>query len=119
MKDIKNFCYDNIYKHDVLERYKKFVEHLMTGLFSVLQIIAKNFISEKGHKVHTHCPILEKDFSHFLQIYSQQHTMKKFEKIKKIYQLSNEQDRNIACIDFLSGMTDHYAIRSFKETISY
>ena len=119
MKDIKGFCYDNIYKHDVLERYKAFVEHLMTGLFSVLQIIAKNFISEKDHKVHTHCPTLEKEFSYFLQIYSQQHTMKKFEKVKKIYKLSDERDRNLACIDFLSGMTDHYAIRSFKETISY
>lgn len=119
MKEIKNFCYDNIYTHDVLERYKNFVDHLVTGLFSVLQIIVKNFVSEKRNKIETYCPTLEKDFSKYLQIYSQHHQCKKFEKVKKIYNLHQEYDKNLACIDFLSGMTDQYAIRSFKETISY
>lgn len=119
MKDIKTFCYANIYKHVVLERYKAYVDHIMTGLFSVLQIIANNFISTKENQIQTHCPTLERDFIKYLQVYSQQHNSKKFEKISKIYELLDEQDRNLACIDFLSGMTDQYALRSFKETISY
>lgn len=118
MKEIKTFCYDNIYKHIVLERYKSYVEHIIASLFSVLQIIAKNYLLAEG-KIQPHCPTLEKDFTKYLSVYSHQNLNNNFSEVKKIYDLKNSYDTNLACIDFLSGMTDQYAIRSFTETISY
>jgi len=42
-----------------------------------------------------------------------------WKKIRKIYDLETEMGKEQACLDFISGMTDKYAISMFKKAISF
>lgn len=119
MKEIKDFCYKNIYSHEVLERYKKFVTHVINALFEVLhQAVVQFNIDEKNRKF-LFCPKLEKDFFDFLYCYCKNVPSNNYSHNLKIYDLSKPTDQIQACLDFLSGMTDQYALKHFKEIISY
>jgi len=119
MKSVKSFCYKNIYSHVVLERYKNFVDHILKGLFDFLLDTCKNFCLF-GKEKDNFCPKLSGEFVTYLKCYSKGFGCEdKFSKIKKIYDLSNTDDWCFACVDYISGMTDQYAISRFKEIITY
>ncbi|WP_084457901.1 deoxyguanosinetriphosphate triphosphohydrolase family protein [Desulfocurvus vexinensis] len=124
MKDVKDFCYEKIYRHKNIERYKLFVERIINGLFEVLM----EMVDAVAHDQKNLCdelrgfyPSLFKDFEFYLSVYSVgiPGVEEKYAEIEKVYNLKNVEDRIIACIDFISGMTDQYAIKKFKETITF
>jgi len=119
MNKVKYFCYENIYNHAVLERYKKFVDHILKGLFEYLLQTVKNFcLFDKDSD--NFCPKLSAEFIKYLKNFSNNCICEdKYSETKKIYDLNNKDDWCIACIDYISGMTDQYAISRFKEIITY
>lgn len=119
MDEIKVFCYKNIYKHQKIERYKGFVDHIIKNLFEILLGIATEDTTNSS-VYEKYYPGLYKDFKYYLSCYAKQFKKEgKYEKIKKIYDIDNEKDRCLACVDFISGMTDQYAIKKFKESITF
>ncbi|EKO39756.1 MAG: dGTP triphosphohydrolase [Solidesulfovibrio magneticus str. Maddingley MBC34] len=119
MDEIKSFCYKYIYKHPKIERYKLFVEHIITNLFDILCEISNSYKQDSPSCKKLYSG-LYKDFNEYLGCYSKQHAKDdKYSKVKKIYDLESDQDRAMACIDFISGMTDQYAIKKFKESITF
>lgn len=122
MKDVKSYCYEHIYKHEKLERYKKFVEHVICVLFDILNDIVDDWKNMEGvSKIKKNYPQLSSDFFDYIRRYSLQHADAEpaWKKIRKIYDLETEMGKEQACLDFISGMTDKYAISMFKKAISF
>ncbi len=119
MKEIMDFCKTYIYRHPKIERYKAFVKHILDNLFEVLAFVADD-ISGGKNDFEKYCPSLYSDFKSYLMKYAIQFTTNdNYSAIQKIYDLTKNEDRHFACIDFISGMTDQYAIKKFKETITF
>lgn len=119
MNKIKDFCYDNIYKHSKIERYKKFVEHLLKDLFTVLLDICEQHPKNQS-ELKILYPTLYSEFSTYYSRYARLNAPPhKYEKNLKIYTPSERNDNIRACVDFISGMTDQYAIKRYKETITF
>ena len=119
MKKVKDFCYKRIYMHPKIERYKKFIAHLLKDIFLVLMDLIDDII-EGREESRKYCPTLYDGFKSYLAKYSKQlESTEEFSNILKIYDLGLKEDKVLACIDFISGMTDQYAIKIYKETIAF
>lgn len=120
MREVKDFCYENIYRHSKLERYKKFVGCIIHGIYEILEQLVASFL--EGHADDEVCvlyPGLCSDFREYLEKYVKHFGERKEYEHVKIYDLADERDRSMACIDFISGMTDQYAIKKYKEIIAF
>ena len=130
MKAIKEFNYDNIYNHNRLKAYKNYAELVIKSIFEVL----KNFYvgEDTIEKLERHkdlYPLLISNFIDWIVKYFNVRNNKKVltkykVKIKRlrnkvIYNTNNEQDYIMAVIDFISGMTDSFAIKIFNEITSF
>jgi len=64
-------------------------------------------------------PILSKVFNEWIVKYADLDARNKTCKNKKLYDLKNEIDYSAAIVDFMSGMTDSFAIKMFNEIITF
>lgn len=124
MKLIKDFNYQNIYNHKRLTTFHDYgrliIETIATTL---LQYFDKSNTVYKIKCDEAHYPQLCSTFSDWLIKYS--NTISKEERLNKkllnkvIYNIDKELDYKTAVIDFISGMTDSFAIKMFNEIISF
>lgn len=124
MKMIKDFNYQNIYNHKRLTTFHDYarliIETICTTLLSYFD--GKNSI----YKIkcdEMYYPQLCSTFSDWLIKYSNaistEERMNKKLLNKVIYNISDEKDYKTAVIDFISGMTDSFAIKMFNEIINF
>ena len=64
-------------------------------------------------------PIFSKVFNEWIVKYAALDGRNKRYKNKTLYDLRDENDYNKAIIDFISGMTDSFAIKMFDEIITF
>ncbi len=129
LKDIKEFNYANIYKHPRLEPFKHYSELVLTQIFNVLHSFYEGrytWNSLESNRKYT--PQLISSFGKWLARYCDvtivpdgeyKSIALKCENIKIYNQLETEQLYIQAIIDFLSGMTDRFAIMLFNELLEY
>ncbi len=124
MNLIKDFNYQNIYNHKRLTTFHAYAK-------LILQTIADTLFSyydgeNSVYKIkcdEIFYPLLCSTFSDWLLKYS--NTISSEEKKNKkflnqtIYDINSQKDYNIAVIDFISGMTDSFAIKMFNEIITF
>ena len=129
LNEIKAFNYKHIYLHDRLEPFKHYSELVLTQIFNALlsfydgkytwNLLAKN-------KRFT--PILIDSFEKWLARYCAEPVIPDGElkalslqcENEKIYQeLQTEEIYIQAIIDYISGMTDRFAIALFNELLEY
>ena len=121
---IKDFNYQNIYNHKRLTTFHDYarliIETICTTLLSYFD--GKNSI----YKIkcdEMYYPQLCSTFSDWLIKYSNaistEERMNKKLLNKVIYNISDEKDYKTAVIDFISGMTDSFAIKMFNEIINF
>lgn len=101
MKELKSFNYSNIYENKILKEYNIYCHKIIYSLFDhLLQLIAKNsFDCEKYNNSNIKLDIA---FGNYL------------EKMKEFY-LSNKATDEIIVTDYISGMTDLYALECMKQ----
>lgn len=124
LNEIKDFNYKHIYKHPRLENYKQYAECIIKSLYKTLVAYYDGLNTVKLlSKDHDFYPVLIKYFREWLIKYSNtpEHNHRKFKYYKNyiIYNLNHESDYKQAVIDFISGMTDRFAIRVFEEITSF
>jgi dGTPase len=71
-------------------------------------------------KLKRYYPVLSQEFATWLETYSncdERDEEKYFNKI--IYDLNNPKEYSRAIIDYMSGMTDQYIVRTYNEIISF
>ncbi len=129
MDEIKEFNYNYIYNSERFENFKKFSALVLNSIFEELLKLYKsgdtinNIISAK-----TNSDILNNEFFNWITQYCDLSDIKSNElnensinhNNKKIYEKLENKDKYIRAIfDFISGMTDQYAINIFNELIQF
>ncbi|MCX7921357.1 MAG: dNTP triphosphohydrolase [Clostridia bacterium] len=130
MKAIKDFNYENIYKHKRLTAYKKYAEIVITSTYETL----KDFYDGEGtlsklDRCKELYPTLTSSFSDWLIKYSDLRNTPKVKEgyqskvnslgNKIVYQIADYNDYIRAIVDYISGMTDSFAIKVFHELTTF
>lgn len=124
MKMIKDFNYKNIYNHKRLITFHDYAKLIIKTVFKTLidYFDGKNSIY-KLRCDENYYPILCSTFREWLIKYSNAASEddRKSRKFLNhiIYNIEDINDYNKAVIDFISGMTDSFAIKMFNEIMSF
>ena len=129
LSEIKQFNYAEIYKHPRLKPFLSYSELVLNSIFDILKdCYAKEYTFVNVEKLSKESDTLAESFSKWLARYCtcdivpdylQQSVSLKCEN-KKIYKsLEDKELYYQAIIDYLTGMTDRYAIKIFNELLAY
>ena len=120
LKRIKDFNYRAIYKNPKFDVYRKYVALVIRSIYDTLieRYDGDNTINKLKEKVNVY-PTLIHDFCKYLKTYFSLEKDVRY-KNKKIYgKLETREIYAQAIIDYISGMTDRYAIEIFNELLRY
>lgn len=128
LNEIKKFNYENIYRNQRLQPFEKYAELVLTEIFRCLDELydGKHTFGEVA-KMKDYNPRLGKAFEKWLAKYCDNSIVpKNLSEIsfhcenEKIYgKLDTVEIYRQAIIDFISGMTDRFAIDLFNELLMY
>lgn len=128
LNEVKNFNYKAIYKNQKFDIYRNYVSLIIRSIFETLikEYDHENTINKllQMKKVY---PTLIKDFLQHINQYStlsphKQDIIRQINKFKNTKIYGNLETKEIyaeAIIDYISGMTDRYAITVFNELLKY
>ena len=123
LKLVKQFNYKNICNHPRLLKFKKYATLIIETLFEQLGLnMTSNNVRNIINKEKILCPKLYTTFEGWLIKYSDYDLTEKENrrcKNKLIYHLDDETEYKNCVIDFISGMSDTFAIDVFNEIISF
>ncbi|HEY3369981.1 MAG TPA: HD domain-containing protein [Prolixibacteraceae bacterium] len=123
MNDIKNFNNSVIYKYWRIELFKDYATVVINTIFNTLM----RYFEYKNSKARVlmskeSFPVLSKYFFEWLVKYSNVDLERK-DKIKlknrTIYDIHDRDTYVKCCLDFISGMTDNFALKVYEEIISF
>lgn len=129
INSIKDFNYKHIYGHERLVPFKEYSKLVINQIFEVLKKTydgRHSWASIKDKKKYY--PILMDSFDKWLARYCEVDIIPEGELLdialncenEKIYgELENEKIYIQAILDFISGMTDRFAIKVFNELLNY
>lgn len=129
LKDIKDFNYENIYRHKRLEPFKNYSELVITQIFDALVALYDGkytWNSLDANRQFT--PQLINSFEFWLAKYCDKDIVPtgnlkdvalKCENEKIYNQLETKEIYIQAIIDYISGMTDRFAIAVFNDLLQY
>jgi len=123
MNDIKNFNYSVIYKYWRIELFKDFATVVINAIFNTLM----RYFEYKNSKVRAvmsreSFPVLSKYFFEWLDKYSNVDLVRRDKlklKNRMIYDIHDKDTYIKCCLDFISGMTDNFALKVYDEIISF
>ncbi len=123
MNKIKKFNYQKIYSNPRFKPFMKYADLIINTIFDFLEGYYFGYKTiEKLKKYSKFYPTLIYDFSDWLVKYSnideKLHALRKY-KNRIIYDINSEMDYKQAIIDYISGMSDNYAIKAYKELIEF
>lgn len=123
MNKIKKFNYQKIYSNPRFKPFMKYADLIINTIFEFLYEYYDSYNTiNKLKKFSKYYPTLTLDFSDWLIKYSnideKLHVLRKYRN-KIIYNVSSEMDYKQAIIDYISGMSDNYAIKAYKELIEF
>lgn len=129
LTEIKQFNYEHIYKHSRFEPFKHYSELVISQIFSVLYALYDDKHTwDALEKNRRFTPVLVDSFEKWLARYCSTDVvpdgiLKRISlecENEKIYQELQEKELYIqAIIDYISGMTDRFAISLFNELLEY
>lgn len=129
LKEVKDFNYKYIYRHPRLEPFKHYSDLIITQIFNtIFSFYDGKYTWDALRKNKVFYPILIESFEKWLARYCvtdviPDGNLKDISlhcENRKIYQeLQTEQLYAQAIIDYISGMTDRFAIALFNELLEY
>jgi len=125
LKAIKDFNNRFIYSHPRLVPFKAYASLILNSLFELLSSLYRRQKEQTGKQIHNHeklYPLLLGQFRGWLIKYSDFEPLsRKKEKYANnlLYEVEDNNSFIKATFDFISGMTDNFAIRCFKEVTSF
>ncbi len=106
LKKLIKFNYDHIYNSNIAKQYNNHAKRTLTSLFDILLIIIEstNRFSDGNPK--------RLNISHNSEVYK---IFKQFvlKDMKSVYTI--DTPNGLIVLDFIAGMTDNFAVRSFQE----
>lgn len=121
MNRLKEYNYKYIYKNERLDPFKKYVELVITSIFKVLyDLYDTEDIILRLEDARFNYPELINEFIQWLKKYANIEERNIEPRYGIIYgKLESAQEYAKAIIDFISCMTDQYAINMFNELTEY
>lgn len=119
MTSVKQFSADYIYSHPRLEVFKKYVEVILHSIYDMLRGLWRGSNTlERVRSVSSRYPLTAQHFVDWLIKYSNvEHQTGANNRL--LYDITVERQYEKAVIDYISGMTDSFAIRTFNEIITF
>lgn len=121
MEKIKKFNYEKIYKNEKIQPTVRYFTVVMNEIFYILKQEYNGTATIKNiKKLKRYYPVLSQEFATWLETYSncdERDNEKYFNKI--VYDLNDSKQYSKAIIDYMSGMTDQYIVRTYNEIISF
>ena len=123
MNKIKKFNYQKIYSNPRFNPFMKYAKLVINDIFEFLDGYYDGYNTlHRLQKYSKFYPTATIDFSDWLIKYSnideKAHRVRKYRN-QIIYDIQNEMDYKQAIIDYISGMSDSYAIKIYKELTEF
>ena len=123
MNQIKKFNFEKICMNKRLHPFMDYANLVLRSLYTFLKDYYAGFYTiKKLHKVIRYYATIITDFSEWLVKYSNikpdQREIKKYSN-KVIYNIDIEMDYKQAIIDYISSMTDKFAIKVYEDLITF
>lgn len=120
---IKQFNYKHIYSHPRLNHYQEYSNLIINTIFDALAMSDSELnIHNHFQNIYQRYPSLAPHFESWLTKYSDYQPNKRLElkyQNKIIYDCSKHRDYNRAIIEFISSMTDQFAVNIYQELIKF
>lgn len=122
MSSLKQFNYHNIYNHERLKYFGDYAELIIRTIYERLASLHGPNALERVKGMRETCPQLADTFYEWLVKYGYP-SLRRLIPLKyhadRLYNPEDESDYRRAILDYISGMTDSFAIRVFNEIISF
>ncbi|MDY3754578.1 MAG: HD domain-containing protein [Treponema sp.] len=123
MKKLKSFNFANIYNHWRLQEFEHYATVIIHTIYRLLCQTQPFVPSQKVGFCLKQYPLLSATFEDWLVKYTSYNLEKraniKFDSIQPVFDLSQPDNFNKCIIEFISGMTDQFAITIHEEVISF
>ena len=123
INEIKSFNYQKIYNSRQLLNYKDYARLVINTIYNFLiqYFDQNNLIKTLETDKHYYPLLMETFIEDWILKYSDMGRKENEHKFKNdvIYDLTRKQEYNEAVLDFISGMTDRFAIKVFEEIIAF
>lgn len=123
MKKLKSFNFANIYNHWRLQEFEHYATVVIHTIYRLLCQTQPFVPSQKVGFCLKQYPLLSATFEDWLVKYTsydlEKRALIKFDSIKPVFDLSQPDSFNKCVIEFISGMTDQFAITIHEEIISF
>ena len=121
MNKIKAFNYKNIYMCNKLQASNRYFEVVINEIYETLlsSYVGNDFLAS-CEKLKKYYPNLSNGFYDFLQLYCDAHNRDELKLRNKVL-FKNESINNFhqAILYYISGMTDHFAIKIYEGIIGF
>lgn len=121
--ELKRFNFANIYTHWRLREFQNYAYNVIKTIFNTLM---RTFPFVRKNKVAfmlKQFPLLSETFESWLTKYTaynvSQKDVLKYNEIQPVFDTTSEESYRKCIIEFISGMTDHFAINVYEEIISF
>lgn len=122
LRELKKFSAANIYNHWRLQEFQAYASQVLGCIYRVLmkaQVYAENGRLEQYFR---YTPLLQTTFCNWVLKYTSYNNAKKAVEryeIKEVFDIHSKESWEKCVIEYISGMTDQYAIHVFDEIISF
>ncbi|MDD3419490.1 MAG: HD domain-containing protein [Candidatus Gastranaerophilales bacterium] len=113
MKEIKNYNYKNIYHTEALHPPAEYFNTVLRTTFNTYDNLYKG--ENTLQELDRHANLPTKDFKDWLIKHTDSEQKPKEYKNKIVYDLKDQQQYKKAIIDYMSGMTDDFAVTTYKK----
>lgn len=123
INNVKNFNFKHIYKHKRLTYFNKYIRLIIESIFEILiELYCGNKTSSKLKAINNIYPSLAESFSEWLVKYSNINLPER-DKLnynnQLVYDINLKDDYLKSIIEYISSMTDNFAIGVFNEITKF
>jgi len=105
LKELRNFNYQNIYYHPKIADYKQYGQRIIQTIFNHLLELFNKYEFDVDAYLDPENLDLDQQFGSFLQ------------QMQPFYEQENKNQPNQIILDYVSGMTDSFALKSMKQIV--
>ena len=120
--ELKRFSLANIYNNWRLLEFQRYAENVLSCIYRTLMKIQVYAQNRRVENVLRYSPELQKTFSDWLVKYTNYNPQKKEimrYKTKEVFDVNDNESWEKCIVEYISGMTDQYAIKVYEEIISF
>lgn len=126
IRELKSFCFANIYNHWRLVEFTNYAKVVLGGIYNTLMQLRIFAINGTMDKTLRYAPNLSQSFLSWLIKYTNykprgnENAKEKLHyQTKEVFDVNDEESFEKCVIEYISGMTDQYAINIYEEIISF